>query len=203
MVGVHYFFNSQVMVQGGEWITFSTGYGHPVSWLFVCIGFPVSWIFTKWRMEQIQAHRLKSEDLYQVRVNFMERSALCTGLVDSGNHLVDPISKKMVFLADLHVWKHFFSQEELEKLQTDTVLDQIDEVTEKYHKSLHLIPYQGAGSSGNLMVTFMVDSITVYTPEGKLTIDQPLLGIQHHDLAHDQMYQIIIHPHAAIKGISA
>ncbi len=203
MVGVHYFFNSQIAAQGGEWITYSTGYGHPVSWLFVCIGFPASWIFTKWRLEQIHAHRLKAEDLYQVKVVYLGKSILCTGLVDSGNHLVDPISKKMVFLADLNVWKQFFSEEELKGLKTETVLDRIEEVSERYHKSLHLVPFQGAGASSNLMVTFMVDNITIYTPEGELTIEQPLLGIQHHDLTHDQMYQIIIHPHAAIKGISA
>lgn len=203
MVGMHFFLNSHIQVNGGEIITYSTGFGDPISWIFVCIGFPASWFFTKWRMEQVNAHRLKVEDLYSVKVVFKEKSVMCTGLVDSGNHLFDPISKKMVFLADHHFWKQFFTSEELDKLQCDRVLDEIDQLPEPYRSSVHIIPYQGAGSAGQLMVTFLVDSITVYTSDGELFIKQPLVGIQEHDLTYDQMYQILIHPHAAIKGISA
>ncbi|MFG6148995.1 sigma-E processing peptidase SpoIIGA [Halobacillus sp. B23F22_1] len=203
LVGVHFFLNNQVQINHGEIITFSTGFGDPFSWLFVSLGFPASWYFTKWRMEHVQAHRLKTEDLYRVKVDFHQQSMVCTGLVDSGNHLIDPISKKMVFLADFHVWKHFLNEEQLKKLTGDQQLEGIEQLSEPFQSSVRLIPYQGAGTGSQLMVTFVVDSITVYTPQGDLVVKKPLLGVQEHDLTEDQMYQILIHPQAAVKGISA
>ncbi len=203
LVGVHFFLNNQVQLKQGEIITFSTGFGDPFSWLFVCIGFPASWFFTKWRMEHVQAHRLKTEDLYRVKVDFLGESVVCTGLVDSGNHLIDPISKKIVFLADFHVWNHFFSEDLLKSLTSLDQLEGIEQLSSEQRSSVRLIPYQGAGMAGQLMTTFIVDSITIFTPEGDLIVKKPLLGVQKNDLTDDQMYQILIHPQAAIKGISA
>ncbi|MCP3031112.1 sigma-E processing peptidase SpoIIGA [Halobacillus sp. A1] len=203
LVGIHFLFSTPIEVNGGQVITYSTGFGDPFSWLFVCIGFPVSWLFTKWRMEQIQAHRLKTEDLYRVKVVFNNNSIMCTGLVDSGNHLFDPISKRMVFLADRNLWRNFLPDETLNQLVGDEMLDALEQLPDPFKSSVQLIPFQGAGSSGQLMVTFLVDSIIVFTEEGELRIEKPLVGIQDHDLTFDRMYQILIHPHASLKGISA
>ncbi|MCP3026203.1 sigma-E processing peptidase SpoIIGA [Halobacillus sp. A5] len=203
LVGIHFFLNNQVQINQGEIITLSTGFGDPFSWIFVCIGFPLSWLFTKWRMEHVQAHRLKTEDLYRVKIEFNGNSIVCTGLVDSGNHLIDPISKKMVFLADCHVWRNFFNNDMVTKLTGEEQMEGIENLEEPYRSAVRLIPYQGAGTGGQLMVTFVVDHITVYTSDGDLVVKKPLLGVQAHDLTVDQMYHILIHPHAAIKGISA
>ncbi|WP_281252773.1 sigma-E processing peptidase SpoIIGA [Halobacillus hunanensis] len=203
LLGIHFFLNSRIEFDGSNIITFSSGYGDPVSWVLVCVGFPLSWLFTKWRMEQVQAHKMKSEDLYTVTVSFDGKQADCTGLVDSGNQLIDPISKKMVFLADLHVWKQLLPEQDLEYVKTDEVLEHLEELSPAVQSAVRVVPYQGAGSLGQLMVTFFVESITIHTDEGQLKVDQPLLGVQHHDLTHDQMYQILIHPHASLKGITA
>lgn len=42
-MGVHYFLASEVNVLHGAVVTFRGGYGDPVSWLFVVLGFPVSY----------------------------------------------------------------------------------------------------------------------------------------------------------------
>ncbi|WP_255822214.1 sigma-E processing peptidase SpoIIGA [Halobacillus shinanisalinarum] len=203
LLGIHFFLNSHIEFDGSSMITFSSGYGDPVSWVFVCVGFPVSWVFTKWRMEQVQAHQMKVEDLYNVTIRFNGKKVDCTGLVDSGNQLIDPISKKMVFLADLHVWRQLLPDQELEFLKSDQVYDHLEDLSPAIQSALRIVPFQGAGSLGQLMVTFTVESITIHTKDGQLKVDRPLLGIQHHDLTHDQMYQILIHPHASLKGITA
>ncbi|WP_431799484.1 sigma-E processing peptidase SpoIIGA [Halobacillus andaensis] len=97
----------------------------------------------------------------------------------------------------------FFSEDLLKSLTSLDQLEGIEQLSSEQRSSVRLIPYQGAGIAGQLMTTFIVDSITIFTPEGDLIVKKPLLGVQKNDLTDDQMYQILIHPQAAIKGISA
>lgn len=203
MMGVHYFLATEINVQGGTVVTFSGGYGDPISWLFVFVGFPCSYFFTKWRLNQVSVHRMKLEDIYEVTVEWNGRSAHCKGLVDSGNQLIDPVSRRMVFLADTFVWNQFFTKDELDLLEVDNVLTSMDKLPEEVQSSIRLVPYQAAGVSGKLLVTLLVDKISVRTSEGDLEMKHPLLGVQHQDLTHDRLYQMLIHPHLMVKGKSA
>jgi stage II sporulation protein GA (sporulation sigma-E factor processing peptidase) len=203
MMGVHYFLATEISLQGGSVVTFSGGYGDPVSWLFVVIGFPISYFFTKWRLDQVSVHRMKLEDIYDVSIEWNGRIAHCKGLVDSGNQLIDPISRKMVFLADPFVWGQFFSKEELDCLEVEKVISSMDDLPEEIQSSIRLVPYQAAGVSGQLLLTLLVDKVTVKTDAGTLEMKHPLLGVQHQDLNHDRLYQMLIHPHMMVKGKSA
>ncbi len=203
MLGVHYFLASEVSLQGGSVVTFRGGYGDPVSWLFVVIGFPCSYFFTKWRLNQVSVHKMKMEEIYDVTVEWNGKMAHCKGLVDSGNQLTDPVTRKMVFLADPFVWEQLFSKEQLEALKVDTVVTSMDDLPDDIQSSIRLIPYQAAGVSGQLLLTLLVDKITVQTSEGDLELKQPLVGVQHQDLTHDRLYQMLIHPHIMVKGKSA
>lgn len=203
MMGVHYFLATEISLQGGSVVTFSGGYGDPVSWLFVIIGFPCSYFFTKWRLDQVSVHKMKLEDIYDVSIEWNGRVAHCKGLVDSGNQLIDPISRKMVFLADPFVWEQFFSKEELDSLEVEKVISSMDELPDEIQSSVRLVPYQAAGVSGQLLLTLLVDKVTVKTEAGNLEMKHPLLGVQHQDLNHDRLYQMLIHPHMMVKGKSA
>nr|WP_231572595.1 sigma-E processing peptidase SpoIIGA [Halobacillus sp. BBL2006] len=203
MLGVHYFLATEISIQGGSIVTFSGGYGDPVSWLFVFLGFPSSYFFTKWRMDQVSVHRMKLENIYDVSVCWNEQKAVCKGLVDSGNQLIDPVSRKMVFLADPSVLGQLMAKEELDLLHVDQVVTAMDELPDQIQKAIRLVPYSAAGIKGQLLVTLLVDSITIDTPDGQLEIKQPLVGVQQQDLTHDRLYQMLIHPHVMVKGKSA
>ncbi|ASF39320.1 sigma-E processing peptidase SpoIIGA [Halobacillus halophilus] len=203
MLGVHFFLATEISIQGGSIVTFSGGYGDPVSWMFVCIGFPCSFFFTKWRMEQVSVHQMKLENIYDVKITWNGKEVLCRGMVDSGNQLIDPISRKMVFLADHTVMGQFLEPEVLEKLQVDQILTSMEELPSDIQSSVRLVPFQAAGSKGQLLVTVLVDQISIVTPQGNLEMKQPLVGVQHHDLTHDRLYQMLIHPHIMVKGKTA
>ncbi|MFQ3545831.1 sigma-E processing peptidase SpoIIGA [Halobacillus rhizosphaerae] len=203
MLGIHYFLSSDVSFEGSTMITHNAGYGDPVSWIFVIIGFPISWFFTKWRLEHVSLHRMKLEEIYDVSINWNGKTAECKGLVDSGNQLIDPVSRKMVFLADGNVFNQFLNAEEFKQLEVENILSHFDDCSELLQSSIRLVPYQGAGMGGQLLVTLLVDRITVKTKEGSLVIENPLLGVQHHDLTHDRLYQVLIHPHLMVRGKSA
>lgn len=203
MLGVHYFLSTEIQLQGGSVVTFSGGYGDPVSWLFVCIGFPCSYFFTKWRLNQVAVHRMKLENIYDVSVEWQGKTAHCQGLVDSGNQLIDPLSRKMVFLADSNVLTQFLSGEMIQRLSIEKVVSSMDNLPEEVQSNIKLVPFQAAGESQQLLVTLQVDAITIHTEEGELSMQSPLIGIQQNDLTHDRLYQILIHPHIMVKGKTA
>ncbi|MGV2619959.1 UNVERIFIED_CONTAM: sigma-E processing peptidase SpoIIGA [Halobacillus marinus] len=203
MMGVHYFLASEVNVLHGAVVTFRGGYGDPVSWLFVVLGFPVSYFFTKWRLNQVSVHRMKLEDIYDVTVEWQGRQAVCKGLVDSGNQLTDPLSGKIVFLADQHLWGQFFSKEELDRLDVDKVTVTMEDLAEETQAAIRLVPFRAAGSQSGLLLTLVVERIIVHTDAGDLEMKHPLLGVQQKDLTHDLLYHMLIHPHMMVKGKSA
>ncbi|MCA0969360.1 sigma-E processing peptidase SpoIIGA [Halobacillus litoralis] len=203
MMGMHYFLTTEVELKGGAMITFSGGYGDPVSWLFVIVGFPCSYFFTKWRFSQISVHQMKFDQMYEVEVGFGGRRAICQGMVDSGNQLIDPISRKMVFLADRHVLRQLMEESVLDELTMDQVATSMEHLPDVVQKAVRLVPFQAAGHQGQLLVTIMVDDLQINTEEGPLHIRKALLGVQQSDLTHDNTYQMLIHPHAMVKGKSA
>ncbi|RWZ60687.1 sigma-E processing peptidase SpoIIGA [Halobacillus fulvus] len=203
MLGVHYFLSTELNVQGGAVITFSGGYGDPVSWLFVVVGFPCSYLFTKWRLNEVAVHKMKLENIYNVTVEWNGKVAEVQGMIDSGNQLIDPVSRKMVFLADGQVWQQLIDRKVLADLTIEKVVTSMDQLPEEVESAVRLVPYQAAGISGQLLVTLLVDAITIETTEGPVRIEHPLLGVQQHDLTSDRSYQVLIHPHVMIKGKSA
>lgn len=203
MMGMHFFLTTEMEIQGGAFITFSGGYGDPVSWLFVLIGFPCSYFFTKWRFNQITVHQMKMDQVYEVEVEWDGRTAKCHGMVDSGNQLVDPVSRKMVFLADRHVLRQFVNENVIENLTMDQVVTSMEDLPESVQEAIRLVPFQAAGQEGQLLVTMAVDSIVIYTNSGPLQVHKPLIGIQQSALTHDNTYHMLIHPHAMVRGKSA
>ena len=47
MIGVHSLLQTESIVQQGVMVTSQTGFGDPISWMFVVIGFPAIWFFEK------------------------------------------------------------------------------------------------------------------------------------------------------------
>ncbi|WP_367946430.1 sigma-E processing peptidase SpoIIGA [Halobacillus salinus] len=203
MMGVHFFLTTEMEVQGGTLVTFSGGYGDPVSWCFVLIGFPCSYFFTKWRFSQVAVHQMKMDQVYEVEVQWNGKTAKCHGMVDSGNQLVDPISRKMVFLADRYVIEQLIDEVVVDDLTMDQVATSMDGLPGPVQDALRLVPFQAAGHAGQLLVTLTVDSVVIHTESGPLNVQKPLLGVQQSSLTHDNTYQMLIHPHAMVRGKSA
>src|SRR5690625_3595598 len=47
LIAVHFLFQQPVSMTANGILTVNHGYGDPISWLFVMIGFPFVWFFTK------------------------------------------------------------------------------------------------------------------------------------------------------------
>ncbi len=95
MIGVHSLLQTESIVQQGVMVTSQTGFGDPISWMFVVIGFPAIWIFSKKRIEDIETKSIQYDELVMVQAEFSGQTIRAKGLVDSGNQLYDPLTKTL------------------------------------------------------------------------------------------------------------
>ncbi|MBM7552843.1 sigma-E processing peptidase SpoIIGA [Thalassobacillus pellis] len=196
----HFFIQSNIHLSSDGMVTFSGGYGDPVSWLFVLIGFPVAWYFTKKRLEGIAVLKMKYEEIYDVSIEWKGKTVSSRGLVDSGNHLRDPITNKLVFLGDQVVFESFFNGDEWSLLKEVGESFDIGKIPERLQKDIRFIPYQGASGGSQFMLALQVDAITVHTKENTILLQKVLLGLQFGNMTEDDSYHVLLHPLMMQKG---
>ncbi|MFG6118159.1 sigma-E processing peptidase SpoIIGA [Thalassobacillus sp. B23F22_16] len=200
MFASHFFLNMNVQMATSGIVTFSTGYGDPISWLFVIIGFPAAWWFTKQRLERIAVLKLKYEEIYEVVLEWNGKKTVSTGLVDSGNQLVDPLTKKLVFLGDEEVFQAFVSEEEWTALKEVEETFDINRIPESLQDSVHFVPYQGAGGERKLMLAIQLSKIELVSEGKNICMHAPLLGMQFGKMTDDDSYHVLLHPEMMQKG---
>jgi len=107
-----------------------------------------------------------------------------TALPDTGNLLVDPISKSPVIIAEK---KH------IQSLFPDGV--PCLESAEDYDVRIRLIPYNSIGKSNGLLTGFVPDSITI---EGKI-IQHAIIAISENCLSPSDEYNALFNPNIIIS----
>lgn len=108
MFGFHYLLKDMFTYHAGSpFLTVRNIYGEDIQLMFVVISFPLIWFFTKRRMDEHVQVKIKYDQFYKVRLTINGQSCETTGYIDSGNHLIDPITRRPVVLCDEDYLKHF------------------------------------------------------------------------------------------------
>ncbi|KGX93254.1 stage II sporulation protein GA [Pontibacillus halophilus JSM 076056 = DSM 19796] len=195
LFGIYYFLNQQIQLSGGVVLTYQTGFGDGVSWLFVFLGFPVVWWFTKRRVDNLVTEKLKYDEMLQVTISLNKEERTTTSLVDSGNQLVDPITKRPIVICDKPFLSQWFTDDEWESLQQSQEDLAFERLPEEWQHAVRLIPYQGVSGQKDFMLALKPDYVLVHTEDKQLKIERVLIGIQFSQLSNDQSYQCLLHPH--------
>lgn len=98
LMGVHFLFQDQFLVLNQMVDTKSPQFGDPISWIFVLIGFPLLSYFSKARVDDLRMKNITFDQLVDVEVVLNEQTLSMKGLIDSGNQLVDPLTKTPVMI---------------------------------------------------------------------------------------------------------
>jgi len=194
LFSVHFLFQQPVEFAASGIVTMNSGYGDPVSWLFVLIGFPCIWKFTKTRMDKHAADKIRYDQLYPVEIQIKSESHTTTGFVDSGNQLVDPLTKKWVVLCDADFLKKWFTEAEFEQLKKAYNELDFEQIPEKWEGHIQFVPFTGAGGEGNFLFTVRPDYLLVFYGEEKIITKNVLIGIQFSHLEKEKSYQCLLQP---------
>lgn len=169
-------------------------YGSKTSLLIVLIGFPLIWLFTKSRMDRHVKDKIKYDQMYDVIIEMNDQSFKTIGYIDSGNHLVDPLTNRPVVLCDEKFLKQFFSIEDWNVLYQCISENKLTDFPKSIEKKLFIVPYQGVEGKGSFLYTIRPDKLIVHYEDKVIETNHVLIGIQLADLTIDNSYHCLLHP---------
>lgn len=194
LIAYHFLLQNPVGFSANGILTMKKGYGDPVSWLFIAIGFPVIWWFTKNRMDKHATDKIRYDQIYTVTIQLKDERHSTTGYIDSGNQLLDPLTKKPVIICDHHFLSNWFTDEEWKMLKEAQEELDFDNIPEKWQDRIQLVPFQGVGGKSLFMLTIKPDQLTIYYDQEKIITSKTLIGIQFATLSADASYHCLLHP---------
>ncbi|WP_330948425.1 sigma-E processing peptidase SpoIIGA [Virgibacillus sp. MG-45] len=194
LIAVHYLFQRPIGISAEGLFTFQSGFGDPVSWTFVILGFPISWFFTKWRMDKHAIEKIRYDQLYSIDLTIKGETYSTTGYIDSGNQLVDPLTKKPVVICDEPFLKNWFSVDDWTTLKSIYETLNIANIPSRWEDVIQLIPYQGVAGKNSFMLAIKPDHLVIHYHNHSIETSKVLVGIQFATLTGDQMYHCLLHP---------
>ncbi|MFA8437579.1 sigma-E processing peptidase SpoIIGA [Pueribacillus sp. YX66] len=166
-----------------------TGYGDPISWLFVAIGFPLLWFFTRERLTNMEYRSMTFEQMADVQIFIEEEIIQLKGLIDSGNLLTDPITKVPVMIMDISTVNKSLQLHELH----ESSLSMIDN-EHPWYSRVRLIPFRSVGQEQQMLVALRPERIEIVHNDDKFIVKHCLVGLSKQRLSSDGDFECILHP---------
>ncbi|NRD78792.1 sigma-E processing peptidase SpoIIGA [Bacillus sp. BRMEA1] len=195
LIGVHYFIQYDTQLTVNVLDTMVKGFGDPITWLFVLIGFPAAWHFSKKNIEAMEMTKIQFEQIVDVKVTIHNEHFCFKGLVDSGNQLYDPLSKLPVMFVS--VKKQFdILPDTLKKLASDPEAFIIggDELPIEWNSRLRIVPCRVVGQEHQLIAAIKPDSILIEQDGTVYICEKGLVSFTIQQLSADDAFQCIVHP---------
>ncbi|WP_067728318.1 sigma-E processing peptidase SpoIIGA [Oceanobacillus damuensis] len=194
LTAIYFLLANPVAVTENGILTFNRGYGDPISWLFIIIGFPIVWYFTKHRMDEHASEKIRYDQLCEVNIQIKSSSFSTMGYIDSGNQLIDPLTKKPVVICDETFLKNWFSDDEWEQLKEANDRLDLDRIPKEWDSKIQVIPYHGVEGRSMFLLAIRPDQILIKYDNNNLMSTNVLVGIQFGTLIKDGSYHCLLHP---------
>lgn len=195
LIGVHYLLHSPMIPTANGLVTFNQGYGDPISWLFVIIGFPTLLLFTKRRMDKHGVDKIRFNQMYPVSIQIKQQVYSTTGYIDSGNQLIDPLTQFPVVICDESFLKQWFTNEEWEMIKRANDSLNMDLIPINWQELIHIVPYQGVDGNHRFLMAIRPKQLIIEYNGKRLTTNRLLIGVQFAHLTSDRSYQCLLQPH--------
>ena len=170
----------------------------PLHYLWLVVALIIAGFIGKYGIAYIKKTFL--QDLLKIPVEIRVQRHLfkVTGLVDTGNQLVDPLSGSPVIIVEYSVLKPYLPSELQEIINTggEVDLSKLAKVMpeEGTVPSFRLIPFTTIGKRHGMLVGFRPDEITVFTGGQELHKTDVVIGIYNRRLSSRGGYRALLHP---------
>lgn len=195
LIGTHYFVQFDSQMSTKVMLASVTGFGDPISWLFVLLGFPIAWHFSKRNIESMEMTKIQFDQIVSVTVKINGETLVFKGLVDSGNQLYDPLSKMPVMFVSIKNQLESIA-EPIQKMAVDPdgFIYGNAEFSLEWQNRLRIIPYSVVGQEHQLIVALKPDSILIDVKGEQYLCDKGLVSFTTQQLSSDDAFQCIVHP---------
>lgn len=195
LMGIHYFVQFDMNLSSSVFMASVKGFGDPISWLFVVIGFPLAWQFSKRNFERIEVAKIQFNQKVLLEIVLGEKSYNFTGLVDSGNQLYDPISKMPVmFLSVKKIVEELPEALKEIALSSEQVIMGNKPLAPEWENRMRVVPYKVLGKEHQLIIAIKPDDIIITQNGETIKVDKGLVSFTMQELSSDDSFQCIVHP---------
>jgi stage II sporulation protein GA (sporulation sigma-E factor processing peptidase) len=195
LIGTHYFiqYNSEWTLKALQASVY--GFGDPITWLFVLIGFPIAWHFSKKNVENLEMVKIQFDQIVNVKLTIDTETFIFKGLVDSGNQLYDPLSKLPVMFVSIKNQLEAMV-EPIKKMACDpeSFFMGNAEIPDEWQNRLRVVPCRVVGQEHQLIVAVKCDSILIEQNGELYLCEKGLVSFTLQQLSVDDAFQCIVHP---------
>ncbi|WP_462409196.1 sigma-E processing peptidase SpoIIGA [Neobacillus sp. Marseille-QA0830] len=195
LMGVHFFIQYDSELTAEVLRSSVEGFGDPISWIFVLIGFPIAWHFSKKNIETMEMTKIRYDQIVSVSLSVDGQAFSYKGLVDSGNQLYDPVSKMPVmFVSVKKQWEN--TPEPIRMLAGNpNPLEWNDNtLPEQWQHRLRIVPYKVVGQEHQLIFAIKPDHILIEHHGTQYFYEKGLVSFTMQELSAEDAYQCIVHP---------
>lgn len=195
LIGVHYFINFDFHLSSSVLLASVKGFGDPISWLFVMLGFPIAWHFSKSNIEKIEIAKIQYDQIVTVTIVINGMKIQCKGLVDSGNQLYDPLSKLPVMFVSIKKMVEQLDPAILHLAENpDGILFGNQQVPANLEGKMRIIPCKVVGKEHQLVIAIKPDEIVIEREQEIITTQKGLISFTTQELSSEDSFQCIVHP---------
>lgn len=195
LIGVHYFIQFDQNLTTSVLLANVQGFGDPIGWLFIIIGFPVAWHFSKVEIENLEMVKIQFDQIVSVSMKINNEKLVFKGLVDSGNQLYDPISKMPVMFVTVKNIIHSIPEPiKMMALESEQILMGDDRVPAEWKERFRIVPCKVVGQEHQLIVALKPDTIIIEKNDDRYVCEKGLVSFTMQQLSADDAFQCIVHP---------
>ncbi|GGD70948.1 sigma-E processing peptidase SpoIIGA [Paenibacillus nasutitermitis] len=195
VLGLHYLFMNGSAPLWNSMINghFQLKLGLVFLFCMLCIGY---YIFRS-IMIQRKERDLVHSHLAEVNITIGDDMRSCTGLIDTGNQLYEPLTRTPVMVMEASLWQDVLPPawiKQIREAQVDKLLANMDEESFVWQDRLRLVPYRGVNRGAQFMLAVKPDLVTVVREGESFESRKVLIGLDAGKLVADGAYQAILHP---------
>lgn len=147
---------------------------------------------------------LRDKYIYDVDICLNQEMVSLKALVDTGNLLLEPLSKKPVFIVEYKILRDLLpaNLQEIYHSKTDSDYLLIQDKWEKLNEGMEfrIIPFKSLGSKGQIILGFKPDYVKIYANDGEIIRDNLVIGIYNGNLVTDRGYRGLLSHELMIGG---
>ena len=160
---------------------------------FLVISILCTYIIIKLFLSWYKRIFLKKQSFYNITLYKNNTNVTLNALLDTGNNLKEPITKKPVIIAEFIALKPILP-EKLKILFYEKQEDNLNKILELGHNvDLRLIPFKSVGKENGLLIGTKIDKLEIHI-EDKIILKDVIVAISNFKLSNDNFYNALLNP---------
>jgi stage II sporulation protein GA (sporulation sigma-E factor processing peptidase) len=134
--------------------------------------------------------------LYPVQIRWGERIVKINALLDTGNRLLDPITKVPVMIVELKQIKDLLPAELIQWVETihKGDLGLCVNLPDFWEERVRVLPFHSLGKEHGLLVGFRSDEVKVWLKQQPITSSNVIIGLYNQSLSREGAFHALIPP---------